>query len=82
MQNEKKNIDRIFHELSSTPGGLNAEEVLRRQKQYGPNAIEEKKESLVVKALKYFWGPIAWMIESAAIILLAHPYTQIHFTPF
>jgi H+-transporting ATPase len=36
--------------------------------QYGPNALEEKKVSVILQFLKFFWGPIPWMIEVAAVL--------------
>jgi YHS domain-containing protein len=36
--------------------------------QYGPNEIEEQKTNALLKFLSYFWGPIPWMIEIAAIL--------------
>ena len=76
-ENKKIPIYQLFRELSSSDRGLTTEEAKRRQKQYGLNAIEEKKESLIVKALSYFWGPIAWMIEAAAILsFIIHHYAD------
>jgi len=37
-------------------------------KQYGPNALQEKKKSTLLQLLSYFWGPIPWMIEIAAVL--------------
>ncbi|VAW78107.1 Lead, cadmium, zinc and mercury transporting ATPase; Copper-translocating P-type ATPase [hydrothermal vent metagenome] len=48
--------------------GLDSGEAARRLRQYGPNALEEKKVSLLLKLLGYFWGPIPWMIEVAAVL--------------
>jgi H+-transporting ATPase len=36
--------------------------------QFGPNALEEKKANPILKFLSYFWGPIPWMIEVAAVL--------------
>ncbi|MCO6437829.1 MAG: plasma-membrane proton-efflux P-type ATPase [Phycisphaerae bacterium] len=49
-------------------GGLSGEEAAARLAQYGPNAIEEERQSLLLKFLGYFWGPIPWMIEAAAVL--------------
>ena len=38
-----------------------------RRARYGPNALVEKERSLAAKLL-HFTGPIAYMIEAAAII--------------
>ncbi|WP_297519128.1 plasma-membrane proton-efflux P-type ATPase [Thermococcus sp.] len=48
--------------------GLSEEEAKRRLREVGPNEIPEKKVSPIVKFLSYFWGPIPWMIEIAAIL--------------
>ncbi|WP_297522974.1 plasma-membrane proton-efflux P-type ATPase [Thermococcus sp.] len=48
--------------------GLSEEEAKRRLKEVGPNEIPEKKVSPLRKFLSYFWGPIPWMIETAAIL--------------
>ena len=46
--------------------GLSTEEALQRFQRYGPNALVEEKVSTLHKLLTYFWGPIPWMIETAA----------------
>jgi len=48
--------------------GLTTQEAEKRLQQYGPNALEEQKVSILLKLLGYFWGPIPWMIEAAAIL--------------
>lgn len=48
--------------------GLSFREAEKRFAQYGPNEIIEKKASPFLKFLKYFWGPIPWMIEAAAVL--------------
>ncbi len=48
--------------------GLSSDKVARLLQQYGPNVLEEKKVSPIKKLLGYFWGPIPWMIEVAAIL--------------
>ena len=55
----------------SSPRGLTTAEAEHRLEQYGPNAIKAHEESPWHKLLQYFWGPIPWMIEVAAIISLA-----------
>jgi H+-transporting ATPase len=57
------------HACSRTsPEGLSGAEVVKRLEQYGSNALEEKTESALLKFLGYFWGPIPWMIEVAAVL--------------
>ncbi len=50
------------------PKGLSSEEAAARLDQYGLNAIEEKEESWLHRLFRRFWGPIPWMIETAAIL--------------
>jgi H+-transporting ATPase len=51
-------------------GGLSQAEAQRRLEQVGYNEIAEEKASLASRFLSYFWGPIPWMIEVAAILSL------------
>ena len=50
--------------------GLPPEEVEKRFQTYGPNEIPEKKVNPLRKFIGYFWGPIPWMIEVAAVLSL------------
>jgi H+-transporting ATPase len=50
--------------------GLSSDEAKKRLTQYGPNALEEKKKSELAVLLGFFWGPIPWMIEAAALMAL------------
>ncbi|MDA8388412.1 MAG: plasma-membrane proton-efflux P-type ATPase [Nitrospiraceae bacterium] len=61
-------LDELMKRLATSGGGLSDEEAARRLAKYGPNALEEKKVSPVLKFLSYFWGPIPWMIEVAAVL--------------
>lgn len=65
---ESLTIEETFTRLECGPKGLSQEEALRRLDRFGPNAIEEKKVHPALKFLSYFWGPIPWMIETAAIL--------------
>jgi len=60
-----------WKQQDASPNGLDAEEANRRLEQYGPNQLEEKRENPILKFLSFFWGPIAWMIEVAAILSIA-----------
>ncbi|MBN1389052.1 MAG: plasma-membrane proton-efflux P-type ATPase, partial [Candidatus Thermoplasmatota archaeon] len=57
-----------FRTLSSTMEGLDDKEVQNRLVKYGSNEIEDKKRNPILKFLSYFWGPIPWMIEVAAVL--------------
>jgi H+-transporting ATPase len=61
-------MDQVEKQLGSSPDGLSAAEAAKRLAQYGPNEIEDKKTNLVLLFLKYFWGPIPWMIEVAVVL--------------
>jgi len=50
--------------------GLTADEVRRRLQEFGPNELQEQTENLLLKFLRYFWGPIPWMIEVAGVLSL------------
>lgn len=60
--------DAILQQLNSRLTGLTGSEALQRLKLYGPNSLPEIRQSLVMKLLHYFWGPIPWMIEAAALL--------------
>jgi len=57
-----------LEQLHTRRSGLTNEEAAERLKQYGPNRIQSQEASLLRKLLGYFWGPIPWMIEVAAIL--------------
>lgn len=48
--------------------GLSSSEASIRLEKHGENALEDKKETLWKKIFFFFWGPIPWMIEIAAIL--------------
>ncbi len=58
-------------DMTTSPEGLTQEEVRNRLEQYGYNELPETKENPLLKFLSYFWGPIPWMIEAAAILSAA-----------
>ncbi len=64
-------LDDVFRELRSGADGLSADEAHQRLAQFGRNELQEQKRSLLRQLLTYFWGPIPWMIEIAAILSLA-----------
>jgi len=63
--------DELLKKLETSANGLSSLEAKKRLAEYGPNSIEEKKESTLLKFLSYFWGPIPWMIEIAALLSAA-----------
>jgi len=60
--------DEVLKRLGVSESGLSDEEATRRLARYGPNALVEHRVSPFIKFLSYFWGPIPWMIEIAAIL--------------
>ncbi|MEJ2699708.1 MAG: HAD-IC family P-type ATPase, partial [Desulfuromonadales bacterium] len=69
-----KSSEDLLAQLNTSPGGLSQTEAQNRLAAYGPNALEEKKKHPLLRFLSYFWGPIPWMIEVAALLsaLLGH----------
>ncbi len=66
---EDLSVDEAIQNLRvSVHDGLTDDEVHQRQQEYGLNEIAEKEETLFARILKRFWGPIPWMIETAAIL--------------
>ncbi len=55
--------------MSPSPlSGLTSREAALRLQKYGPNTLEEEKVSTLRRLFGYFWGPIPWMIEVAAVL--------------
>ncbi|MGZ8915918.1 MAG: plasma-membrane proton-efflux P-type ATPase [Methylobacter sp.] len=72
---EKIPVEQVLAKLGvQADRGLGSIEAQQRLAQYGPNALIEKKESLAAKILGHFMGPIAYMIEAAALVsaLIGH----------
>ncbi len=66
---KNKTIEETVKELgTSLDRGLSEEEAKRRLKKYGYNEIPEKEEPLWHRIFRRFWGPIPWMIETAAVL--------------
>jgi len=65
---EGASIEQIEKELSTSKVGLTSDEAKQRLTTYGYNELEEKKQSMLLRLLMFFWGPIPWMIEAAAIL--------------
>jgi H+-transporting ATPase len=58
----------LFGALDSSPTGLSSAKAAQRLERYGPNALPEEHVSALRRLFGYFWGPIPWMIEIAAIL--------------
>ncbi len=61
-------LSEVEQKLEFSSDGLALAEAEKRLAIYGPNEITEKKENQFLKLLTYFWGPIPWMIEAAAVL--------------
>lgn len=72
---QMQEASRSAGETGANPGaaadGLTDREAARLLAQCGENALEENHVSVLAKLASYFWGPIPWMIEAAAILSAA-----------
>jgi H+-transporting ATPase len=59
---------------TSLSHGLTDPEVTRLRDRFGFNEIPEEKKNQFLRFFSYFWGPIPWMIETAALLsaILSH----------
>jgi len=57
-----------WKQLESSPEGLSSVEATHRIEVYGKNKLEDRKVNPLLQFLSYFWGPIPWMIEVAALL--------------
>ncbi|HSH49876.1 MAG TPA: plasma-membrane proton-efflux P-type ATPase [Halomonas sp.] len=71
---ETLSIEALIERLDTRATGLSEAEASARLEEFGANRLAEKKRRPLLKFLGYFWGPIPWMIEVAAILsaLLHH----------
>jgi H+-transporting ATPase len=67
---DKAGIAAELQALDSSAKGLSGAEASARLARYGKNAIVARTESRWKKLAAYFWGPLPWMIEAAALISL------------
>ncbi len=65
---QSSSLSDLLSKLGSGSDGLTEPEAKQRLGRYGYNEIPEKKTNTFFKFLTYFWGPIPWMIEVAAIL--------------
>ncbi|GLU01166.1 hypothetical protein SLE2022_184880 [Rubroshorea leprosula] len=61
-------VEEVLEQLKCTRTGLTSEEGVRRLQVFGPNKLEEKKESKILKFLGFMWNPFSWVMEAAAIM--------------
>jgi H+-transporting ATPase len=65
---QKLTIDELYESLDASPAGLSSEETKARFERYGPNELIERRVNPILRFLRYFWGPIPFMIEAAMIL--------------
>jgi H+-transporting ATPase len=65
---KKASTGDLFKRLDSSKKGLSSSDAQQRLQQFGPNEITEEKVNPIIKFLRYFWGPIPWMIEAAVVM--------------
>ncbi|KAI3956417.1 hypothetical protein MKX01_016830 [Papaver californicum] len=68
---ERIPMDEVFEQLKCSKEGLTTEEGANRLEIFGPNKLEEKKESKLLKFLGFMWNPLSWVMEIAALMAIA-----------
>jgi H+-transporting ATPase len=64
----KLSLESLESKLGVSLEGLSSAQAQARLAKYGYNELPEEKANPLLKFLSYFWGPIPWMIEVAAIL--------------
>jgi len=64
----KGTLSELVRRLGASSEGLTQEEASQRLDRYGYNELAEEKVNPILQFLSYFWGPIPWMIEAAAVL--------------
>jgi len=67
---EKVPMEEVFEQLKCSKEGLSSDEGAKRLAIFGPNKLEEKKESKILKFLGFMWNPLSWVMEIAAIMAI------------
>ncbi|KAL3650977.1 Plasma membrane ATPase 4 [Castilleja foliolosa] len=67
---EKIPVDEVFEQLKCSREGLTSAEGEHRLNIFGPNKLEEKKESKLLKFLGFMWNPLSWVMEAAALMAI------------
>nr|DAD45842.1 TPA_asm: hypothetical protein HUJ06_004072 [Nelumbo nucifera] len=67
---ERIPVEEVFEQLKCTRQGLTTEEGEQRLQIFGPNKLEEKKESKILKFLGFMWNPLSWVMEIAALMAI------------
>nr|CAB3467256.1 unnamed protein product [Digitaria exilis] len=66
----KMPVEEVFKTLKCDRKGLTSAEGEGRLRAFGPNKLEEKKESKLLKFLGFMWNPLSWVMEMAAIMAI------------
>jgi H+-transporting ATPase len=67
-QEKKRAVPDYLKSLDTSIDGLSTGEAESRLSRFGYNELEERKVNPLLKFFSYFWGPIPWMIEVAAVL--------------
>uniref|UniRef100_A0A7N0TC59 Plasma membrane ATPase n=1 Tax=Kalanchoe fedtschenkoi TaxID=63787 RepID=A0A7N0TC59_KALFE len=67
---ERIPIEEVFGQLRCSREGLTTADGEQRLEIFGPNKLEEKKESKLLKFLGFMWNPLSWVMEAAAIMAI------------
>ncbi|XP_077238041.1 plasma membrane ATPase 4-like isoform X2 [Tasmannia lanceolata] len=67
---ERIPLEEAFEQLKCTKEGLSTDEGEQRLQIFGPNKLEEKNESKVLKFLGFMWNPLSWVMEIAALMAI------------
>ncbi|KAK2993986.1 hypothetical protein RJ640_005858 [Escallonia rubra] len=68
---ERIPVEEVFDQLKCTREGLSSEEGANRLQFFGPNKLEGKEESKILKFLGFMWNPLSWVMEIAALMAIA-----------
>ena len=64
----QQSVAETLDALNASTEGLTQAEAGKRLEQEGYNEIQEHEETLWHRLFRRFWGPIPWMIETAALL--------------
>uniref|UniRef100_A0A453PWW8 Cation-transporting P-type ATPase N-terminal domain-containing protein n=1 Tax=Aegilops tauschii subsp. strangulata TaxID=200361 RepID=A0A453PWW8_AEGTS len=63
-------VQEVFAHLKCSKQGLTGTEAQNRLTIFGPNKLEEKTESKLLKFLGFMWNPLSWVMEAAAVMAI------------
>ena len=65
---KERPADAVLGALQTSIDGLSAAQAAERLATTGPNRLPQERRSTLARLLRYFWAPIPWMIEVAAVL--------------